>query len=57
MDFLKDQWLISLAGPCVLWVRKCKIEPWRGKIVIDLNVGLLFSCEKFLNWMCEMFVW
>ena len=27
MDFLKDLWITSLAGPCVLWVRKCKIKP------------------------------
>ena len=27
MDFLKDLWVTSLADPCVLWVRMCKIEP------------------------------
>ena len=27
VDFPKDLWTTSLAGPCVLWMRKCKIEP------------------------------
>ena len=41
VDFLEDLWITSLAGPCVLWVRKCKIEPCiancsHGESVIDL---------------------
>ena len=63
VDFLKNLWIRSLAGPCVLWVRKCKIEPcsnikqWKCLCTWYNNISAMFYSQGQLEWNENLGVW